>query len=368
MIGWYVHHHGDGHLRRLEAVAAHLDTHVTGLGSGHPPRDGAPFSWVSLTRDDSGGTVQDPTAGGALHWAPVGDDGLRHRMATIAAWADVADCRLFVVDGSVEVALLARLLGLPTVLLAQRGHREDRPHHLAMDTAGAIIAPWTQRTQPRWPSRWLAKTHWTGSFSRFDGRDPAEGDDVACDHDRCVVVVLGTGGHVLSADDMAAAADATPDWHWHVVGRLADPGHERVTPHGVVDDPWPLLCHATVVAGPAGSGVVGEVAAAGARFVALPQPRPFREQEERADRLAEEGLVVRGPSRPKPDQWPGLLDGALALDLDHLLDYHDQRGAARAAHVLEGLAHGGPRPQAPDHPAASPDEALADLRRRTTPA
>ena len=339
MIGWYVHHHGVGHRRRLEAVVPHLTTLVTGLGSGQPPQ-GLDASWVNLARDDTGGTAHDPTAGGVVHWAPIGDDGLRHRMATLAAWADVTDCRLFVVDGSVEVALFARLLGLPTVVVAARGRRDDRPHHVAFDSATAILAPWTREAQPRWPARWLAKTHWVGGFSRYDGRtDP--GHPVDCDHAPCAALVLGTGGHVLGPDDLVAAAEAMPGWHWHVAGRL-DVDHPRVTAHGFVDDVWPLLRHVEVVVGPCGGGTVGEVAAAGARFVALPQPRPFREQEDKADRLAELGLLVRGPSRPRGDEWAQLVDRAMDLPADGWSWAHDGKGAQRAAMVLDGLAERGP--------------------------
>lgn len=343
MIGWYVHHHGVGHRRRLEAVVPHLSTLVTGLGSGEAPT-GLDASWVHLTREDTGGTAHDPTAGGVLHWAPLGDDGLRHRMATVAAWADVTDCRLFVIDGSPEVALFARLLGLPTVVIAARGRRDDRPHHLAFDSATAILAPWLREAHPPgWPTAWLDKTHWVGGMSRYDGRtDP--GAPVDCDRSPCAVLLLGTGGHVLSRDDVAAAADHTPGWHWHVAGRMRDVDHPRVTVHGFVDDVWPLLHHATVVLGPCGTGAVGEIGAAGARYVALPQPRPYREQEDKAARLAELGVLVAGPSRPRPADWPALIDAALDLPADGWASVHDGKGAMRAAMVLDGLASRGPAP------------------------
>jgi hypothetical protein len=349
VIGWYVHHHGVGHRRRLEAVVPHLSNLVTGLGSGEAP-GGLDASWVSLTRDDTGGTAHDPTAGGVFHWAPLADDGMRHRMATLAAWADVTDCRLFVVDGSVDVALFARLLGLPTVVLAARGRREDRPHHIAHDSATVILAPWVREAQPRWPSRWLDKTHWVGGLSRYDGRRDA-GEPVACTAaGRCALLLLGTGGHVLSAADVRAAADATPGWHWHVAGRLDPVAHPSVTEHGFVDDVWSLLHHADVVVGPCGSGVVGEVGAAGARFVALPQLRPFREQEDRADHLADLDLLVRGPSRPGAGDWPGLLDAALGLPEGAWASVHDGMGAIRAAMVLDGLVDRGPGPIAAPAP------------------
>src|SRR3712207_8569721 len=49
---------------------------------------------------------------------------------------------VLVVDVSVEVALLARLLGVPVVLVAQRGRRDDDPHRRAYAAAAAVAAPW----------------------------------------------------------------------------------------------------------------------------------------------------------------------------------------------------------------------------------
>ncbi len=147
---------------------------------------------------------------------------------------------------------------------------------------------------------------------------------------------------MLGPADVAAAADATEGWHWHVAGRMAPVDHPRVSSHGFVEDPWPLMRHADVVAGPCGAGTAGEVAAAGARFVALPQPRPFREQEDKADHLAARGVLVRGPSRPKPEQWAPLLADALQIPEGAWSSIHDGKGAARAAMVLDALAERGP--------------------------
>ena len=51
-----------------------------------------------------------------------------------------------VVDVSIEIALLARLHGVPVVLVAQRGIRHDAAHALAYAQASAIAAPWTAAT------------------------------------------------------------------------------------------------------------------------------------------------------------------------------------------------------------------------------
>ena len=149
MIGWYVHHHGRGHANRAEAVRPHLSEPVTVLSSLSVPTASRFADWIELDRDDEdpGGVDQtglgvDPTARGRLHWAPLGSKGLARRMATVADWIVTAQPRVMVVDVSAEVAVLARLCGVPLIVMAQPGDRGDPAHTLAYDLAERIIAPW----------------------------------------------------------------------------------------------------------------------------------------------------------------------------------------------------------------------------------
>jgi hypothetical protein len=346
VIGWYVHDHGSGHRRRLEAVAAHLDVPVTGMGSG-PPAAGV--EWLALPTDAShppGSEPLDPTAGGTLHWAPVGEPGLAGRAEVLARWVRESGCRVLVVDVSVEMLLLGRLLGLATVAVLQPGDRDDRAHRLGYDTAAALLAPF-----PR-PSSWLlrlpgraaggpaARTTWTGGFSVDDGR-PAALRPPECVGRRCVALVLGRGGHQVTAPDVRAASAATPGWHWHVAGRLV--GDERVgaadvSEHGPLPDAWELLSRVDVVVGPSGGGLVADVAAAGVPMLALPQPRPFDEQAALAEMLRRTGCAEVAGTWPAPREWAGLLDrlGARGRQAPRRWErWSDGYGAIRAARLVE---------------------------------
>ena len=77
------------------------------------------------------------------------------------------DCTTAVVDVSVEVVALARLLGLRVVAVRQSGRRDDVPHGIAHDSADVVWIPQHPMLEPdagpvddRW---WF-----TGAFSRFD--------------------------------------------------------------------------------------------------------------------------------------------------------------------------------------------------------
>ncbi|NKS35329.1 hypothetical protein GS488_06635 [Rhodococcus hoagii] len=180
MIGYYVHHHGRGHLTRARTLAGRLDTPVVALTSlalehPHPFREVVP-----LDRDDASTAPCNPTAGGALHWAPLQDPGLRSRMATLADWIRTARPRAMIVDVSVEVATFVRLMGVPTVVIAMPGERDDAVHRVAYDVADHIIAAWPRElyapagwsdTPPRRPM-WVASAV-SGNVPGPSGETPA---------------------------------------------------------------------------------------------------------------------------------------------------------------------------------------------------
>ncbi|MFJ8803425.1 glycosyltransferase [Streptomyces sp. NPDC102487] len=333
MIGYYVHHQGSGHLNRARTIAAHCPFPVTGLSTLAAPDDW-PGDWVRLPADDNGdpAALSDVTAGGRLHWAPLRHSGLRGRMAAIAQWIATATPRLLVSDVSVEVALLARLLGVPTAVVAMRGERTDPPHQMAYDLADLLLAPWpASLAEPGWAEHWYTKTVHTGAFSRFDGRPlpPPANEPTRGSHPRRVLLLLGSGGTDISPGEIKSAQEATPTWQWTTLG-----GPEG----GWAADPWPALCAADVVVTHAGQNALAECAAARRPAVVVPQERPFGEQSATGRALTRGRLAVVAPVWPNAEEWPGLLDRARALGGNGWSQWAPGNGAARAAAALANAA------------------------------
>ncbi len=321
LTGWYVHHHGAGHLTRFRAVRPHL-AGVVVVFSSMPEPDGLPpaTSWVRLDLDNDHGpgapdpAGADPTVGGLLHWAPLGHPGHAQRLAVIADAIAARRFDRFVVDVSVEVALLVRLLGVATVVVTQPGDRSDGPHRLAYASASRVLAPWPAGAHR---SAAVDRLVEVGGISRFDGRprdaEPKPG----------TVLVLG-GGLVEGdfAEHVARAAAATPGTSWHLAGGST-----------WVDDPWEALQQAEVVVAAAGQNSVADLAAADARAVIVPQPRPFDEQAATGRILAERRLAVVEPAWPDDDAWPAVLGRARSLRPDWSL-WSVTGAARRAADVI----------------------------------
>lgn len=326
MIGWYVHHHGAGHLHRARAVRAVLDGPVTVLSSLPRPRDWD-GPWIELARDD-GGTPCDPEAGGLLHWVPVHHDGLRSRMADISSWIARAQPDLMVCDVSVEVTLLARLHGVPVVCVAMPGDRSDAPHRLAYGLSAELVGCWPPQAHGivhGLAEADAARIRPVGGLSRFPIAEPRSRRLGPLR----VTVLLGAGGSALGADVLDRARAETPEWEWTVLG--GELGAWREDPFSVMRDADAVVTHA-------GQNALCEVAAARRPAVVVPEVRPHGEQEASA-RVLEQGPWPALVQRRWPSSgWSELLARAARLDGAGWASWCDGGAARRFADVLADAA------------------------------
>ncbi len=323
MIGWYIHHQGRGHLARAASVRAHLDEPVVALSSLPEPAAHPFAGWVQLARDDGGKPPVDPSAHGRLHWVPLGHHGLARRGAEITGWLAANRPRVMVVDVSVEVTLLARLSGVPVVVMAMPGGREDAAHQLAYDVAERIVAAWAAPVyDPPFLHRHAAKTAYVGAFSRFDGVAPAG------EPSETVLVLNGAGGTTVHRRDVDAAQAAVPSLRWTGVGV---PGQEWTR------DVWSSLSRAAVVVTHAGQNALAEVAAAARPAIVVAQDRPFGEQHAVTEALRSRGIAVGLDSWPDAAAWPALIETARDLGGAGWRRWSTGHGAADAAAVIASV-------------------------------
>ncbi|HYX99187.1 MAG TPA: glycosyltransferase [Mycobacterium sp.] len=328
MIGYYIHHQGFGHLARAMSICEQLRYPATALSSMDIAAPHPFAEVVKLPRDDHGGHLTEPTAHGALHWAPLHHNGFQERMNTLARW--IADVRpaAFVTDVSVEIAAFVRLLGVPVIVVALPGKRFDAPHAFVHQLADHIIAGWPRELYlPPWLQPHVGKTSFVGGISRFDGRSspaPQRSENVR------VLVLAGADEHFGGATDECAAA--CPGTTWTPIG-----GTDRRW----VADPWPRICAADVVVTHAGQSAVADVAAARRRAVVIPQSRPYDEQSATATVLRQRRLATVAIDWPDVRAWPGLIAQALAADPEKWSRWQVAGAASRAARAIEATAQDG---------------------------
>ncbi|GLY30488.1 hypothetical protein [Kineosporia sp. NBRC 101731] len=298
-ILYYVHHQGLGHWRRALAVAGMLERPVVLASSGPPPGElpatcrhlRLPLDWSDRDYGDGAGN----DAHGQLHWAPLHEDGLLHRHQMLLDAVARYRPLLAVVDVSVEVTVLLRTSGVPVVAVRQPGLRDDPAHALGFALADEVVMPvpqsWGLHTgRPR--------TRAVGLVSGAR-RVVAESDDGGRPR---AVVLVGSGGSRLGAKACAQIAAGLPGHDVHVLG-LSGPTAANLSFRGRIEDVGTELGAAHVAIGNTGLGTLGDVVAARRPFVALPEERPFGEQEATARALEAAGDAVVLTRMPGPTGW-----------------------------------------------------------------
>lgn len=338
---FFVHDHGSGHRRRTERVLDSLSSSAVVMTAD---RNWCPPVPVErLPSDVPTGDPIDPTAGGALHWAPLDPASMGRRTTAVVDALDRHRPSLVVVDVSVEIALLARLAGYRTVYVRQHGDRSDEPHQLAYRASCHLLAPWPAVLESPDTPEWMrAKT----TYSSFIGcAPPTTCPDRSSAARDTVGVLWGSGGEPPTTASLGTLAAAVWPQTVDYVGPLPAGDSDGAMPpnlqvHGWVDEPMRTLrrCH-TIIAS-AGNNAVADAAGLGAALVVIPQDRPFREQRRHAARLHDAGLAAYSSGWPIGEHsWAELL--ALARRRrDRLAEHGATDGSVVAAGLLDELADG----------------------------
>lgn len=329
-IGYYVHHHGAGHLTRARVIRDALALPVILLGTsvgddGLALDDDCPID-RSESRDDVA------TRPDALHYAPLDHAGIRRRVATITRWIAEARPLLMIVDVSVEVAMLARLASVPVLYVRLAGDRTDPAHLEAFRSAHALIAPFPRNLEAEGTPDWVRdKTRYCPGLTAKPDRDTNEGGPV--------LIVAGRGGDAFDGEKIADAARTCPQVQWRAIGPVTPPRDcpSNLTLAGWTDRADREIARALIVVGAAGDGLVTAVLAAEKPFICIPQPRPFDEQVATATGLDQARAAVVRSAWPSPSEWPELLDAATQIDPERRRALSDPLGPQKLARWIEGL-------------------------------
>ena len=316
-VCFYIHHHGAGHVMRAISIAGGLTGFkVCFLGSNLKPfLNQIPDEIecinlpLDLPRKEDITFIEKPLT--FLHYAPLGLAGQRERVSILT---DIFKYRypiLLIVDVSVEITLLARLCGIPTIVIKQHGKRSDLPHMLAYESAELLIAPFSETMASLDEEPWVkAKTLYAGGFSKY-----TTNNNSVQERTNCVAILIGQGGTSIDTHFVHLLADSCGDYTFHVIGQLEENiprNHHNIIYHGRLDDPLDILLSCAVVIGNAGHNTVMEMASLNKRFICIPEQRPFDEQLEKAEYLKINGNAkVVNTAELNLINWPYELNAIL---------------------------------------------------------
>lgn len=306
-LAFYVHHHGAGHFTRTAQIITRLTGYnITLLGSNLKPfahllpKNIQVIHLPMDTQEDQDLYFQDGNTVDALHYAPLNVKGISDRVAMMTAFFRSAFPMVLVVDVSVEVTLLARLAGIPTIVMRQHGLRDDLPHLMAYQSAECLLAPFSSSIAPL-SEKWVEeKTIYTGGFSRFSQiKSNAE-----IPHH--VAVIVGSGGTSINTSFLEFLAISVPDFYFHIIGKIGGKPieHAHIKYHGHLDEPKEVVDQCSMVIGNTGHNTVMEMASLNKRFIGIPEARPFDEQVDKANAISSiPGVCIVLPESLYDTDW-----------------------------------------------------------------
>lgn len=342
-IAFYVHHHGSGHYMRTVQVAQKLLKYkpiLIGSNLSNKTKElDQNISILQLPMDiptsvDIFYTEGTPVDG--LHYAPLNIKGISDRNAIITDFFAKSGPLILVVDVSVEISLLARLCGIPTVVMRQHGTRTDLAHIMAYQCAEFLIAPYGKNLDLS-KNDWIKeKTLFAGGFSRF-GKFK-NGNNSTLNHQ--IGIIIGKGGSSLNFQTILWIAAQCPSFTFHILGEFSDQkvkGSLNLIFHKYKENVQQIMETCALVIGNTGHNTVMEVATLNKCFIGIPEDRPFNEQLDKAKSIQHiDGYVTILPGEIMSTNWNVLINKTLQIIPDWA-DTIDKNAIDKIVNAIEDL-------------------------------
>ena len=278
----------------------------------------------------------------SFHYAPYYSDAYCQRAVAIANWVAKTKPTAVIVDVSAEITQYLRWLGVPVIGMRQHGDRSDTPHLCGYDAAYKLLAPYPESLEVAIPSWIRDKTIYAPGFSRYSARQETRADARKqlnlSPTQKVVLTINGRGGNKHSLAKVIAAAEATPEWLWLVVGET-EGGYQNLPTNvdlrGWCDDTYIYLKAADVAIASGGHNTVMEIGTAKVPFLCIPESRPFDEQQSKAELLEKLGLCMLADRFPNSNSIGSILNELSELDISKWGQIMASDGAAQAAQAIE---------------------------------
>ncbi len=314
-LGFYVHHHGSGHMMRSLSIAKEYKyENITFLGSRLKDYKNIipqQINCIDLPLDIPLATENTNSSDESclnFHYAPINVMGIRERNLILTQFFTKHKRLLFIVDTSAEVVALGRLCSVPVVIIQQHGDRNDLTHQLAYDSAVKVIAPFPEMLSPNSPDWVKKKTFYAGGFSKYNITDREEIKEQE------IGVLVGSGGTSIDLNFLLYLANQLQNYKIKAIGHIylnnkcKDSLPANLELLGRLSNPLRELNRSCVVIGNAGNNTVMEAATLNKRFICIPEDRPFNEQLNKAKQINKHyGITYVLPEDILSTDWTALI-------------------------------------------------------------
>lgn len=369
-IGYYAHHHGSGHCRQADKLAALLPVTsrqqfivFTSLAT-----DAYTFVTVAdeqiirLSPEDE--RPDDVLTGRAgqywqpecLHYSPVGNSAIQKRSLQILTGIEQHNIDLMIIDVSVEVAMLCRVASVPYLYVRLAGLRDDAPHLNAFAGALGLIAPYPETLEAEMTPIWLRRKTLYLDFLPEKTAEPVAYVDfiqlliplaqdpqiskrltdlmseAAKVQQPIITVIKGYGGHGAIDAKLPELRAMYPKAFIISLGPIADDKRHYTDISTHVTDVAPFIAHSDCLVMACGLNGIAQVYQHTTPLVVLPDERPHQEQVVMAESLIAQGRALSWQQFVDHLKSAQTIDNSLkSLAKDSLEHHHDETS-------LNGLA------------------------------
>ncbi|KAA0914485.1 hypothetical protein [Psychrobacter sp. ANT_WB68] len=328
-LGYYAHHHGSGHCRQVDKLAALLTIevrkHLTVFTSLSPDT----YTFTSINEEQvirlvaENEHVDDVLAGRAgeywqpasLHYSPVGNSDIQKRSHKILDTIYQRCIDLMIIDVSVEVAMLCRAASIPYLYIRLPGVRDDIPHLNAFAGALALLAPYPRLLESAMTPDWVAKKTLYLDFINTEQRKSQtyydfikalmqmtanrkvlslmlEDKDKNQNLSSIITVIKGYGGHKAIDAKLPELRRLLSTAFIISLGPIYYHNRHYVDIATQVSDVTPFIEHSDYLLMACGLNAIAQAYDYATPLVVLPDDRPHQEQEVMAEALIAQGRAL----------------------------------------------------------------------------
>ena len=212
--------------------------------------------------------------------------------------------KAFYSDGVPELAIMARGMGVPVVLVHLPGNVMNDPTQVfAHELADHIVAHFPASLEQA-NYQFASKTYYSGYMSQYAGLSLQRSNRSAIHN---VTVLLGYDNY-----DESVLATITEDQNtdFTIVGNKRDYDLDKNCKQlGPVQDVSKAIVGKVVISA-AGQNTIAELLSLGKQLILLPEPRPYDEQAVHATVLANQHVALLAQETFSANQWQNLLQKA----------------------------------------------------------
>ncbi|WP_339343415.1 hypothetical protein [uncultured Psychrobacter sp.] len=336
-IGYYAHHHGSGHCRQADKLAALLPNDARAQLTVFTSLDIDSYRFTAIdeqqivrlnAEDERPDDILAGRAGeywqpASLHYSPVGNGDIQERSHQILDTIFQRKIDLMIIDVSVEVAMLCRAASIPYLYVRLPGIRDDAPHLGAFAGALALLAPYPKALESAHTSEWICdKTLYldfiysqkTESYTYESFIDILEKLSVGGETSDLkstnlpsikaqltynsgatipiITVIKGYGGHKAIDEKLPELRSLLPDALIVSLGPIDDDKRCYVDISAEVDDVIPFICHSDYLMMACGLNAVAQAYHYDTPLIVVPDDRPHNEQAVMAEALVTQNKAL----------------------------------------------------------------------------